>query len=110
MKQMPPTFILACCQGVSFFSTSTVTVCTRSRYTRESRTIPFVSTVTALERPGRSLTVSFFGTLFFPIACLYLITPILGLNGVWLMPTVSAVASGILTVILALSLRITREK
>ena len=70
----------------------------------------FSSYFTALERPGRSLTVSFFGTLFFPIACLYLITPILGLNGVWLMSTVSAVASGILTVILALSLRITREK
>ena len=65
----------------------------------------FSSYFTALERPGRSLTVSFFGTLFFPIVCLYLLTPFFGLNGVWLMPTVSAIASGILTVILALSLR-----
>ena len=65
----------------------------------------FSSYFTALERPGSSLTVSFFGTLFFPIACLYLLTPVFGLNGVWLMPTVSAIASGILTVILALSMR-----
>lgn len=69
----------------------------------------FSSYFTALERPGRSLMVSFFGTLFFPIACLYLLTPLFGLDGVWLMPTVSAVASGILTVILAVSLRISRE-
>ena len=46
MKQIPPTFILACCQGVSFFSTSTVTVCTRSRYTRESLTISLIWTST----------------------------------------------------------------
>ncbi len=58
---------------------------------------------------GRSLTVSLFGTLFFTIACPYLLTPIFGLNGVWLMPTVSAIASGILTAILALSMRITRN-
>ena len=34
----------------------------------------FSSLFTALERPGRSLMVSFFGTLIFPIACLYLLT------------------------------------
>jgi Na+-driven multidrug efflux pump len=65
----------------------------------------FSSYFTALERPGRSLVVSFFGTLFFPISCLFILTPIFGLNGVWLMPTVSAIASGILTLILAISLK-----
>lgn len=66
----------------------------------------FSSYFTALERPGRSLVVSFFGTLFFPIAFLYILTPIMGLNGVWLMPTVSAIASGILTLTLVASLKI----
>nr|CAI9744669.1 hypothetical protein [uncultured bacterium] len=38
-----------------------------------------------------------------------MLTPVFGLNGVWLMPSVSAFASGILTVILAVSLKITRN-
>ena len=36
-KQKPPTLCLACCQSVNLRSTSTVTVCTRSRNTVESR-------------------------------------------------------------------------
>ena len=69
----------------------------------------FSSYFTALERPGRSLLVSFFGTLFFPISCLFILTPLFGLNGVWLMPTVSAIASGILTLILATNMRVSRN-
>ena len=69
----------------------------------------FSSYFTALERPGRSLLVSFFGTLFFPISCLFILTSLFGLNGVWLMPTVSAIASGILTLILATNMRVSRN-
>ena len=69
----------------------------------------FSSYFTALERPRRSLVVSFFGTLFFPISCLFILTPLFGLNGVWLMPTVSAIASGIMTIILAASMRVSRN-
>ena len=44
----------------------------------------FSSYFTALERPARSLITSFFGTLVFPIAFLFILTPIWQLNGVWL--------------------------
>ena len=66
----------------------------------------FSSYFTALNRPVRSLLVSFFGTLIFPIAFLFLLTAIWGLNGVWLMASAAAVASGILTLILARTLNL----
>ena len=66
----------------------------------------FSSFFTALDRPVRSLLVSFFGTLVFPIAFLFLLTSIWGLNGVWLMASAAAAASGILTLILAKTLKL----
>ncbi|MBR2577154.1 MAG: MATE family efflux transporter [Firmicutes bacterium] len=66
----------------------------------------FSSYFTALERPVRSLLVSFFGTLAFPVAFLFLLTALWGLNGVWMMATAAAVASGILTLILAKTLKL----
>lgn len=63
----------------------------------------FSSYFTALERPVRSLLVSFFGTLIFPVAFLFILSDIWGLNGIWLMPTVAGVASAIFTLILAVS-------
>ena len=70
----------------------------------------FSSHFTALDRPERSLLVSLFGTLVFPIAFLFILTEFWGLNGVWLMAPVSAVASGILTLLLAAGLRIENQK
>ena len=64
----------------------------------------FSSYFTALDRPMRSLIVSLFGTLFFPIVFLFILTAVWGLNGVWLMSCAAAVASGILTLILAKTL------
>ena len=61
----------------------------------------FSSLFTALGHPVQSLLVSFFGTLVFPIVFLFILTALWGLNGVWLMASTAAVASGILTVILA---------
>lgn len=52
----------------------------------------FSSLFTALDRPVRSLLVSFLGTLVFPFACLLLLTPVRQLNGVWLTPAVSGAA------------------
>lgn len=65
----------------------------------------FSSYFTALERPGRSLLTSFFGTLVFPIAFLFILTPLWHLNGVWLSAFVSCTASAILTVILAVTMK-----
>lgn len=66
----------------------------------------FSSYFTALDHPIRSLLVSLFGTLIFPIAFLFLLTAFWGLNGVWLMSCAAALASGILTLILARTLKI----
>lgn len=55
---------------------------------------------TALERPLRSLLVSIFGTLVFPIAALFILTPIFELNGVWISVIASCTASAIFTFIL----------
>ncbi len=66
----------------------------------------FSSFFTALDRPARSLLVSLFGTLVFPIAFLFLLTAIWGLTGVWLMASAAAVASGVLTLILAKTLKL----
>ena len=64
----------------------------------------FSSYFTALERPARSMLTSFFGTLVFPIAALFILTPFLKLNGVWLSSLVSCTASAIFTVMLYLTM------
>ena len=66
----------------------------------------FSSLFTALDRPVRSLLVSLFGTLLFPIGFLFLLTSVWGLDGVWLMASAAALASGILTMILAKTMKI----
>ena len=66
----------------------------------------FSSYFTALDRPVRSLVVSAAGTLVFPVAFLVLLTSQLGLNGVWLSATAAAAASGILTLVLAKTLKL----
>ncbi len=66
----------------------------------------FSSYFTALDRPARSLLVSFFGTLVFPIAFLFVLTALWGLEGVWLMATAASIASGILTIGLAATLKL----
>lgn len=65
----------------------------------------FSSYFTALERPVRSLLTSFFGTLVFPVAFLFLLTPIRQLNGVWTTTIASCTASAMLTLILALTMK-----
>ncbi len=69
----------------------------------------FSSYFTALERPARSMLTSFFGTLVFPIAFLFILTPSGGLNGVWLNAVVSCTASAVLTLILAATMNPTRH-
>ena len=66
----------------------------------------FSSFFTALDRPVRSFIVSLFGTLVFPVVSLFILTAIWGLNGVWLMATVAASAGGILTLVLAATLKL----
>ena len=63
---------------------------------------------TALERPVRSLLVSIFGTLIFPIGALFILTPFFELNGVWLSVIVSCTASAVFTIILAQTMKIQR--
>lgn len=65
----------------------------------------FSSYFTALEHPARSLLSSFFGTLVFPIGFLFVLTPFLGLDGVWLDPLVSCTASAIFTLILGVTMK-----
>lgn len=65
----------------------------------------FSSYFTALERPARSLTVSLFGTIVFPISSLFILSPVWGLCGVWLAPLLSSAASAVLTVILAATVK-----
>lgn len=64
----------------------------------------FSSYFTSLERPVRSLLTSFFGTLVFPIAFLFILAPAWGLNGVFLTALFASTASAIMTVILALTM------
>ena len=64
----------------------------------------FSSYFTALERPARSMLTSFFGTLVFPIAALFILTPFLKLNGVWLSSLASCTASAVFTIILYLTM------
>ena len=68
----------------------------------------FSSYFTALERPGRSLLTSFFGTLVFPIGFLFVLTPFWELNGVWLTPLISCTASAIATLILFFTMKTKR--
>ena len=65
----------------------------------------FSSYFTALERPGRSLLTSFFGTLVFPVGALFLLTPTLKLNGVWLSSVASCTVSAVFTVMLFLTMK-----
>jgi Na+-driven multidrug efflux pump len=65
----------------------------------------FSSYFTALERPARSMLVSFFGMLIFPIVALFVMTPFLELNGVWLSSFVSCTVSAVFTIILALTMK-----
>ena len=70
----------------------------------------FSSYFTALEKPARSMLTSFFGTLVFPIGALFVLTPCLELNGVWLSALVSCTASAMFTVILYLTMRNQKKK
>ena len=65
----------------------------------------FSSYFTALERPKRSMLTSFFGTLVFPIAALFILTEFLQLNGVWLSALASCTVSAIFTMMLYISMR-----
>ena len=65
----------------------------------------FSSYFTALERPARSMLTSFFGTLVFPIAALFALTPMLKLSGVWLSAFASCTVSAIFTVILYFTMK-----
>ena len=65
---------------------------------------------TALERPARSLLTSLFGTLVFPIGALFILTPFLGLNGVWLSALASCTASAIFTFTLYLTMKHTKKE
>ena len=65
----------------------------------------FSSYFTALERPARSLLTSFFGTLVFPIASLFILTPNIKLNGVWLSSVTASTASAVFTIILYFTIK-----
>ncbi len=65
----------------------------------------FSSYFTALEKPVLSLLTSFFGTLVFPIGFLFVLTPIWGLNGVWLTAVFACTASAVLTLIFARTMK-----
>ncbi len=65
----------------------------------------FSSYFTALEHPVLSLLTSFFGTLVFPIGFLFILSPIWGLNGVWLTSIAACSASAVLTLIFALMMK-----
>lgn len=57
--------------------------------------------LTAIERPIRSLIVSLSGALIFPCICLLIMAPILGLDGVWLMPTAAGLLSAATAIVIA---------
>lgn len=69
----------------------------------------FSSFFTALERPVRSLLVSLFGTLVFPVAFLFILGGFWNLDGIWWMPTAAGTASGLFTVILARTMKIRKK-
>lgn len=63
------------------------------------------SYLTALDRPGRSLTVSLCGTLIFPLVSLSILAPIRGLDGVWRMPLAAGFAGAVVSIIAVLSIK-----
>lgn len=65
----------------------------------------FSSYFTSLERPVRSMLTSFFGTLVFPIAALFILTPFLGLNGVWLSALAACTLSALFSLVLYLTVK-----
>jgi Na+-driven multidrug efflux pump len=65
----------------------------------------FSSYFTAIERPVRSMVTSFFGTLVFPIAALFVLTPVLALNGIWLSALASCTASALFALMLYLTMK-----
>ena len=65
---------------------------------------------TALERPARSMLTSFFGTLVFPIGALFILTPYLELNGVWLSALSSCTLSAVFALILYLTLKTDKKE
>ena len=65
----------------------------------------FSSYFTALERPARSMLVSLFGTLIFPISALCIMAPLLKLNGVWISVLISCTLSAIFTLVLYITMR-----
>ncbi len=60
----------------------------------------FSSFFTALNRPARSLILSLFGTLLFPVLFLVILTAAFGLKGVWLMASIAGLASAVLSMVL----------
>ena len=58
------------------------------------------SLFTALEKAGRSLIISAFGSLFFPVGFLAVFAAVWGLDGIWAMPVASGFASAIVALIL----------
>ncbi len=65
----------------------------------------FSSVFTALERPIRSLLTSIFGTLVFPILFLFILSPAMGLDGVFLTPLFSSAVGAVFTLLLAFTLK-----
>lgn len=70
----------------------------------------FSSYFTALERPGRSLLVSFLGTLVFPIGALFVLTPIFKLYGVWLSSVASCTITAVFTLILYFTMKNSKKE
>ena len=66
----------------------------------------YSSYFTALDRPILSLLVSLCGTLLFPFAFLLLFSTLWGLIGIWLMVPAAALASSLLTLLLAKNIRL----
>lgn len=62
------------------------------------------SYLTALDRPGRSLTVSLCGTLVFPILALAVLAPVWGLDGIWCIPLAAGIAGTVVGVIASSSI------
>ena len=68
--------------------------------------ICFSSYFTALEQPGYSLFIAFWGTVVLPIIFLFLFTPIWQLNGIWLTIITASAVSAIFTIIFVLIIKI----
>ena len=62
------------------------------------------SLFTAVDRPKQSFVLSILGTLLFPAVCLIVLSVTMGLNGVYLMPTVSGALAALVAVCMVMSL------